>query len=61
MVQELRLERSSEFLTYFRMAPEKFDALLHLVAPHIRKLDTVTRESDISGREASDHIKVTLS
>ena len=42
-VQELRLDQQ-RFLQYFRMTPETFDNLLHVVGPHIRKQTTNYRK-----------------
>jgi hypothetical protein len=43
LVQELRLDQQ-RFLQYFRMTPETFDNLLHVVGPHIRKQTTNYRK-----------------
>ncbi len=43
LVQELRLDQQ-RFLQYFRMSPEAFDNLLHIVGPHIRKQTTNYRK-----------------
>jgi hypothetical protein len=39
LVQELRLDEQ-RFFQYFRMTPETFENLLHIVGPHIRKQTT---------------------
>ena len=49
LVQEMRLEDVESFFRYFRMVPQQFDTLLHLVAPHICKKDSRWRESISSG------------
>ena len=43
LVQELRLDQQI-FLQYFRMTPETFDNLLHVVGPHIHKQTTNYRK-----------------
>ena len=39
-IQELRLDQQ-RFVQYFRITPEVFDVLLHIVGPHIRRQPTI--------------------
>nr|CAB3263117.1 uncharacterized protein LOC101243083 [Phallusia mammillata] len=44
LLQEMRLERETNFITCFRMTPAVFDELLNLVAPKIKKVTTNYRK-----------------
>ncbi|XP_078481877.1 uncharacterized protein LOC101243083 [Ciona intestinalis] len=56
LLQEMRLEREANFMTYFRMPPAVFDTLLKLVAPKIKKMTTNYRKP-IS---AAERLAITL-
>ena len=56
LAKELRLERESSYLEYFRMNPQTYDSLLNIIQPRILKQNTCMREA-IS---PSERLAVTL-
>jgi hypothetical protein len=43
LLKELAEENPSEYVRHLRMSPEKFDQLLLMIGPSIRKKDTAMR------------------